>query len=729
MIRSRNRARGGKNMALPSQLTVHQGGQSLGEYYFLRGNPIVSVQFVDWLRTEMGYSTAGTIVNHTAGLPYVTTDATTKTGSDFKVRYVNGASGGSNLVDVSVTGNIATGNYWYNTQDNSATSPGGVLDATPNSAGPLWRAAVSYISTYGCDVYLWSQGQAEVTYVTTAANATTYENTLRLFISAMRTAAGKPNMPFVFQHICRNNVYTDSGLQIISEIQTRISNDTANVYVGTEEYFASFAAASAINSCSTTLGSAVISTVNTSAVSANMNIQGPGIPDNSYVVSVAAGVSITLDKNATATASGVTLYRMDDTHPYPSSISGLDTDTQQGFFSISRRLTRPVKEILLGTPKKSFGPYISAISPAYGSNYVDITIAHDKGTDLTTVNGAISSLSKSFFRVENNGSAMTITNVARLNATTLRLTLSVALTDGTVYVWSAYGAMNKTDWRDIVIDDSSTKMPLQRQSPALVSALRSYTNTGRTDLQSAGFSNVVAQWDATLSGSYNGFDTYLRNLTTTPVDGSSKAAYDLRINNMTFTGTAGLSSAKFVSVGTSSFFEIDANTTFLNSLHKTIAGQPSQAHTLIMVFKTPNVTTSAYLMSTFNSTTEAGYAVNFNAGALATRQRGDTASVVVASGAVAINTTYLYIESKSAGGTGYSYWVNTRTGTVTTLTFNASTTDSSTNFHIFSRSDAGQGPIANSEFKGAALLNIYCNDTLAGQIADYYNTLHGATYA
>lgn len=726
---------GSSNGPIVGQKTIHQAGQSLGEYPSILGDPIVALKYCEWQRSDLGLSSGAPFVQYNGARPWVTSDAGSKTGINFSVRYVNSAVNATNLVDASVPGNIATGTYWRNTQNNSATSPGGALDATPNTPGPLERTLLQNVTDYGIDLLLWSQGQADQTYVQTAAGRATYKAQLIALFNDVRTTSGNPNLPIGIQHIDRNQTGSELGCEIIAEIQTEIALELSNVYIIAEEYFSQFAVNTTVANCSLN-GTTTVLTTNTTNLVVGREVQGvsgvpgaDGIPANTFITAISPGVSFTMDKAATITASGQTLVFREGTHPHPGSVVGYNTDQTEGFYNIFRRLSPVTKRIFDGTARKEFGPKITAITPVYGGNTIDVTVTHDLGTDLTTRNGPISAASIPFFRVENNGAVKTLTNIVKINPTTLRITVSGTIADGTVYVWSAYGAMNKTDHRDIIIDNATIPMPLTRAMPNYNAGLRTYTDLGRTDLQTAGFSNVVAQWDATLSNSYTGFGNTIKNLIGTPVDGSSKAAYDMTINNMSFAGVAGLTTGRLVSGGTSCYMKVAANTTFLNNLHKTTAGQPAQAFTQVIIFSTPDVTTSAFPFSTSNQLTESGVSVNYASGNLAFRQRGDTANVSAGTGSIAINTTYLLIIGKSAGGTALSYWINTRTGTATTVTYNSGVADASSTYHLFARSDGGQGLPTNAVFKGAALFNTYIDNTVASALADYYNTLHATTYA
>lgn len=719
---------------VPAKLSGMLLGQSLNEYKATRGTPRVYTEYVSNLRSLMGYSTASSIVHYT-GTPQVASDAGSKTGTSYTTRIINAASGGSALVDQSSSVQVAAGNYWWNTVDNSATSPFGALDAVPQTAGPLLRAAISYLSTYSVDFFDWSQGQTDASWVElSGANETTYENALESVISAMRTAAGSATMPFFINHISRGNLAGESAIEKIAKIQSKVVNEGTNVFIGTEEYLASWAIAENIENCTFTSGSTTISTVNTTNLGVNDEIVGVGIPANTYVVSISAGVSFVISNATTSSQTNITIQRMDGTHHYPGAdgVQPLDSngntthDITKGFYAICRRMAVSVSRwFKLRTPKRTFGIDVTAISATYNSSNIDLTVTHDQGNDLTTLAGSITSATTRTFRVEMNGINQTISSVTKLSPTSLRLTLANPLTYGTLKVWPAYGAMNRSDHLYFIIDNATEPTPLGRKSPDLFSELQfAVPAPTRASLQDTGFSNVVAQWDATLSGSYNGSGGTWTNIASTPADGAAASAYNNTITGMTFTGSAGAASAYFSASG-SSFFELTgANTAFLENLHKTTGGVD---FSVVIAYQVA-ATTAGTLFSTANTTTALGIMIDSSTN-ITFRQRGDTASSNVSGGTVTAGVWNLLIVTHSAAGASSIRWLNTKTGSLQGHTFNATSSAPTVNMHIASRNDSANYIPSGSLVAGVSMFNSYINDTQAAQIIDYYNNLHGRTYA
>lgn len=74
--------------------------------------------------------------------------------------------------------------------------------------------------------------------------------------------------------------------------------------------------------CNTTSGSATVACTSATSDLVGANVIGPGIPQLTAVVSVTPGVSVTLDKTATATATGVTVsFGLTTKERYPITIA------------------------------------------------------------------------------------------------------------------------------------------------------------------------------------------------------------------------------------------------------------------------------------------------------------------------------------------------------------------------------------------------------------------------
>lgn len=472
-------------------------GQSLAAYLFSRGTPTGGLEMAKYLRTELGFSSPRTVASW--GASGFIHDGSSQNSVDYTVKLVNAASNGSALLDVSLptevnpatSSNPGSSNYWYNTQDNAAISSGGALDATPYSPGPLWRSLMTKIAA--CDTvggFHWSQGTSDATYIGTgAANRALYKSVLKLLFQSVRDAVGDQSLPIFIHRNGRHNTAADTGQQYLRDLQREVCDEMKNVFICAEEYDVRLCAAAAINNATTANGSPTISLASTSGLTAGKVITGPGIPYNSWITSVVANTSITLNRSATAGGT-VTLYRMDDVHPYPGAIEPVDVDTNgdtvldahnriDGFYAIARRAATSIKRALNAIARgrqlihKDFGPKIVGILATPGSADILLKVRHDKGRRLTTLSGAVSAASAFAFRVEVNAVSATISNVTAVADDLIKLTLSAPVPAGaTVAGWYAYGAMNKAPYLDYIRDDAwPVPMPLQPASPTITPAL------------------------------------------------------------------------------------------------------------------------------------------------------------------------------------------------------------------------------------------------------------------
>lgn len=754
MIRSRNRARGfsGGGYTTPTQLRLITGGQSLIDYIFSRGTPRVAIDFCGRLRTAMGYTQSNSFTIF-SGTPNVCTDATTKLGSDYSLKLINCASSGSALVDIfganevnPATSSTGLSNYWYNTVDNSAISSDGALDNTPETLAPLGRAMVSAISIYGVDGIIWSQGGTDAGSIIDTTTRAEYKRVLKIIINAMRTAAGNPNLPWFFSHQGRSNTGGDYGFQAVREIQREISVELGNVYLSTEEYYGRLGSGVAYTGATITSGSPTILLSDTTGFAINNGVSDhPSIPDNSYVTAVSAGVSITISKNCTGVGvqTGQTIYRADGIHMYPSSSQPLDTngntthDNTQGFYALYWRAIKNIENYYknVSRSQKRYGPRITTVTATAGSNEIDAIVSYDEceGSNLTTVNGSISVASAPMFRVENNSSPMTITDIALVDANTLRFTTSSNVSSGTLGLFTTYGAMNKTDYKDFIIDDATPPCPLQANSPTVdANMLISVAATPVSGAIDTVLASAVLQVEATNTTSYGGTGQAWANIIAAPADGSAQSAYDFRLGNSsgsessdpTFTGTAGNSAAYFALDG-GDFFELSgANTTFLNAFHKTTGGTD---FTVVLAYNAGS-TTGGGLFSTQSSSTNLGFYITSST-TLSASFRGNTNNVITSFGGVSATTDYLLIFSFEASTGTIRKWHNNRTVSTFSTTLDTATADASVNLHLGSRSDGSSFMPAGSKFRGCVVGNAFIDSTKAGQIFDYYNTLHGVTYA
>ena len=380
---------------------------------------------------------------------------------------------------------------------------GNALDDIPNSPGPLERRLYTIIDTLKAkgvtvDAIPFSHGTTDEGWVVSSTNANTYQSIVASIRDNCRTHSGNSKLLFSIYRIGWNNLDANNGLQVMHEIQTRLVQADAYTIIATEEVGEDHAVAGVINNCTADGNTGTITSTDTNGVNgAGENYQvidtRTGIKYN--ITAVDPGNTYFVLNGVPAAGSGFQFLRLDNVHLKPGQDSFetlvLDgtgsSDMTKGFWSVMARAVGPtvatIRAIDAGLTNfaKDYGPKISLVTAQSQTTNVRLRFKHDLGTTLTTRNGAISSKSIPFFQVQDSAGIKTITNVAKfqdiniagINYTDLDLTVSTPINDGTVQVWVANGAMNRTEPADYPRDDSDPVYgrPIQVQSPVTDSTL------------------------------------------------------------------------------------------------------------------------------------------------------------------------------------------------------------------------------------------------------------------
>jgi hypothetical protein len=451
------------------QFSAFVAGQSLAEYYLIRGTPRVALNLAEDIRTHFGFSDAGTMAAYNTGA--FVHDGASESAEDWTVRLDNLAAGGSNLIDVIFPSNIASGNYWWNSQDNTVAT--GNAEDEIDTPGPLWRALIAAIEArvtagYPPDAFFWSQGTSDMT--TDAGNLALYEAKLEDLFTAVRVAAGK-TIPIFIMKLGRHQTANTVGAENIRQIQRNVAANVPRVYFGVEEYPYRYAVAGSHASAGITADSNVVTLANTTGLAVNDWIEGPGIPEGAYVSALSANTSITLSKlvngvvtpaNATASSTS-TIYRGDNVHLYPGSdgVQPLDTggtahNETDGFYAAAKVLARRVAHIFrTGAVTASLGPYVESFEPVRGKTSMRVNIAHVGGDDYTAGEAA-------GWRITLDDVAQTISSVSKVSETAIDLILATPLYGTTAQVQYGYGAMNKAYPSQFLFDNASPiNLPMQ----------------------------------------------------------------------------------------------------------------------------------------------------------------------------------------------------------------------------------------------------------------------------
>lgn len=141
---------------------------------------------------------------------------------------------------------------------------------------------------------------------------------------------------------------------------------------------------------------------------------------------------------------------------YDIDIENDDLHTLAGYNALAVRETNRALA-LMGKASESgtVGPVVTSATQN-GAN-IDLTIAHDAGSDITVPAGA-----EAMFRVEDDATPVTVSAAARLNANTVRLSLATAPT-GTVQIFTAYGTMSGmvNTSAPVIRDNAAIPLPLR----------------------------------------------------------------------------------------------------------------------------------------------------------------------------------------------------------------------------------------------------------------------------
>lgn len=240
-------------------------------------------------------------------------------------------------------------------------------------------------------------------------------------------------------------------------------------------------------------------------------------------------------------------------------------------------------------------------------------------------------------------------------------------------------------------------------------------------------SSAVFDLDATIVSSYGGTGQTWTNLVPAPADGEASSAYNFTLgtdaavstDDPTFTGTAGSPSAYFLFDG-GDRVAMAANTTFINSLHKTTGGTD---FTFGFAFR--NIDSSAIRLAGTTFTTGAlGAGVTKNTNETIVLVQGNGTSQVSSTGSPTLldATDYVLLVSCAAGGGNVRYWVN-GVRSNGTIAYNTATGDASGIFRAFSTI------ITGTRLYGLSMFKQFIGDAEASAILETYRTRHGRAYA
>ena len=111
------------------------------------------------------------------------------------------------------------------------------------------------------------------------------------------------------------------------------------------------------------------------------------------------------------------------------------------------------------------------------------------------------------------------------------------------------------------------------------------------------------------------------------------------------------------------------------------------------------------------------------------RQRGDSANSQVTGTGIAGSADNLIIVSHSHSLNQTRFWINSRTATQVSQTYDTTTTDSTLSAVIYASADGNNAAGSGTRAYGFYAGNEYISDSQAGDIYDFLNTRHNRTYA
>lgn len=249
-------------------------------------------------------------------------------------------------------------------------------------------------------------------------------------------------------------------------------------------------------------------------------------------------------------------------------------------------------------------------------------------------------------------------------------------------------------------------------------------------------SSCVMDLDVTLSASADSGQRW-RNLVQTPADGSAQSAYDVSLgassgastDDPTFNGTVGAKNAYWAFDG-GDFFQIPANTTFLNSLHKTTGGQAFWVACAFRYKDTASGTNPAIFATSGAGIVGISLRLTGSLDKPQISQRGETALVDSTSGSLPLlvdGQDYVIIVSVPAGGGNVKWYINSVTPVTETITYNAATANAGFPMRLAHNNAVASFP-NGSRMYAFAMGNAVLSDPEAAAIIGEYEKRHILDY-
>lgn len=247
---------------------------------------------------------------------------------------------------------------------------------------------------------------------------------------------------------------------------------------------------------------------------------------------------------------------------------------------------------------------------------------------------------------------------------------------------------------------------------------------------------TIFQWDANLAASYSGSGQPLLNVIASPYGGDTQASLDWQLGNTaaattddpTFNAGSYPTPSRFTTDG-ADILSIVASTAFLNTLHRSDTGETFWC---VSIFKLGTAGVAMNVCGNANGSTSPGWRTDISSTNILRLIRADgtvnATNQNLHSGLVA-GIPYLHVFTYVPSTGVWKSALNSRTFTTTGTNAFPITANATGRFCAFAANNSGTKMNANSDFWGMTLGAGDLTDGQLSTIVDYYNALHGRTYA
>jgi hypothetical protein len=239
--------------------------------------------------------------------------------------------------------------------------------------------------------------------------------------------------------------------------------------------------------------------------------------------------------------------------------------------------------------------------------------------------------------------------------------------------------------------------------------------------------SCVSDIDASIARCYPGSGQTLYNIIQAPADGSASSAYNIQRGQSQSSG--GDDPTPAGGVGTTGYFTFDggdsmsiaalANTTFLESLHKTTGFTPFW---IAVAFRPGDQASSGILWGTNTSSTALGMRLNIDSAETIKLFQGDGTTAKSTTNSLTTTVGEDYVIICSYDGATVSYWKNNTAINSAAFVYNTATGAAQTYLRTPNTMASGH------QFYGVSFGNTYLTDSEAQLIIRMYRNRHQRSY-